>query len=132
MIVGTVGYMSPEQVRGQAADSRADIFAFGAVLYEMVVGKRAFTKPTSAETMSAILNERAAVRFHRLRRIARRGCSESCSAAWRRAPNSVSNPHPTSPSLSKHCLNLACPGQLPAQRRFSANLANRYGGLPAS
>ena len=57
MIVGTVGYMSPEQVRGQAADSRADLFAFGAILYEMVVGKRAFTKPTSAETMSAILNE---------------------------------------------------------------------------
>jgi eukaryotic-like serine/threonine-protein kinase len=57
MIVGTAGYMSPEQVRGQAADSRADVFAFGAVLYEMVVGKRAFTKPTSAETMSAILNE---------------------------------------------------------------------------
>jgi eukaryotic-like serine/threonine-protein kinase len=57
VIVGTVGYMSPEQVRGQAADSRADVFAFGAILYEMVVGKRAFTKPTSAETMSAILNE---------------------------------------------------------------------------
>jgi len=60
MIVGTVGYMSPEQVRGDAADSRADVFAFGAILYEMLVGKRAFTKPTSAETMSAILNEEPA------------------------------------------------------------------------
>ena len=59
MIVGTAGYMSPEQVRGQAADSRADVFAFGAVLYEMVAGQRAFTKPTPAETMSAILNEEA-------------------------------------------------------------------------
>src|SRR5450631_1632138 len=57
MILGTVGYMSPEQVRGHTADSRADIFAFGAILYEMLAGKRAFQRPTSAETMTAILNE---------------------------------------------------------------------------
>ena len=57
MVVGTVGYMAPEQVRGKAADHRSDIFAFGAILYEMVVGKRAFEKATSAETMTAILNE---------------------------------------------------------------------------
>ncbi len=57
MVMGTVGYMAPEQVRGQTADHRADIFAFGAVLYEMLSGKRAFQKPTSADTMSAILNE---------------------------------------------------------------------------
>src|SRR5450631_998205 len=57
MILGTVGYMSPEQVRGHTADSRADIFAFGAVLYEMLAGKRAFQRATSADTMSAILNE---------------------------------------------------------------------------
>ena len=56
-VLGTVGYMSPEQVRGQAADARSDIFALGAILYEMLTGKRAFQKPTSAETMSAILNE---------------------------------------------------------------------------
>jgi serine/threonine protein kinase len=57
VVMGTVGYMSPEQVRGQAADHRADIFAFGAILYEMLAGKRAFQQPTSAETMTAILNE---------------------------------------------------------------------------
>jgi len=57
VVLGTVGYMSPEQVRGHAADDRADLFAFGAILYEMLTGKRAFHKPTSAETMSAILNE---------------------------------------------------------------------------
>jgi Tol biopolymer transport system component len=56
-VMGTVGYMSPEQVRGKPADHRADIFAFGAILYEMLTGKRAFQKPTSAETMTAILNE---------------------------------------------------------------------------
>ena len=56
-VLGTVGYMSPEQVRGQAADARSDIFALGVILYEMLTGKRAFQKPTSAETLSAILNE---------------------------------------------------------------------------
>ena len=57
MVMGTVGYMSPEQVRGKVADDRSDIFAFGTILYEMVTGKQTFRKPTSAETMSAILNE---------------------------------------------------------------------------
>ena len=56
-VLGTVGYMSPEQVQGQPADARSDIFALGCVLYEMLAGKRAFRKPTSAETMTAILNE---------------------------------------------------------------------------
>lgn len=57
VVLGTVGYMSPEQVRGSTADHRTDIFAFGATLYEMLTGRRAFQKPTSAETMTAILNE---------------------------------------------------------------------------
>jgi len=58
--MGTVGYMSPEQVRGLATDHRTDIFAFGAILYEMVMGKRTFERGTSADTMSAILNEEPA------------------------------------------------------------------------
>jgi eukaryotic-like serine/threonine-protein kinase len=57
LIMGTAGYMSPEQVRGQAADPRSDIFSFGAILYEMISGKRAFHGETSADTMSAILKE---------------------------------------------------------------------------
>jgi Tol biopolymer transport system component len=57
MVMGTVGYMSPEQVRGEAIDPRSDIFSFGAVLYEMLAGKRAFKRETSAETMTAILRE---------------------------------------------------------------------------
>ena len=57
VVMGTVGYMSPEQVRGDGSDHRTDIFAFGAVLYEMLAGKRAFQKPTATETMTAILRE---------------------------------------------------------------------------
>jgi eukaryotic-like serine/threonine-protein kinase len=56
-VMGTVGYMSPEQVRGKTVDHHADIFAFGAILYEMLTGKRAFQLSTSADTMSAILND---------------------------------------------------------------------------
>jgi Tol biopolymer transport system component len=56
-VMGTVGYMSPEQVRGDPSDARSDIFSFGAVLYEMLTGKQAFKRDTSAETMTAILRE---------------------------------------------------------------------------
>ncbi len=55
--LGTAGYMSPEQVRGLPTDHRSDIFALGAILYEMVMGTRTFQGPTSADTMSAILNQ---------------------------------------------------------------------------
>src|SRR5438128_616933 len=57
VVMGTVGYMSPEQVRGQAVDHRSDIFSFGAILYEMLSGRRAFHGESAADTMSAILRE---------------------------------------------------------------------------
>ena len=57
VVMGTAGYMAPEQIRGATVDSRTDIFAFGAVLYEMVSGERAFRRETPAETMTAILKE---------------------------------------------------------------------------
>ena len=57
IVMGTIGYMAPEQVRGQAVDARADVFAFGVVLYEMVSGGRAFQRETSADTMTAILTQ---------------------------------------------------------------------------
>jgi serine/threonine protein kinase len=56
-VLGTAGYMAPEQLRGQPVDARADVFSFGAVLYEMLAGRRAFQKDSSADTMSAVLHD---------------------------------------------------------------------------
>src|SRR5438445_245401 len=57
VVMGTASYMAPEQVRGEQADPRTDIFAFGAVLYEMISGERAFRRDTPAETMTAVLKD---------------------------------------------------------------------------
>jgi serine/threonine protein kinase len=59
VVLGTMGYMAPEQIRGQPADHRSDIFAFGCLLHEMLTGARAFRRDTAAETMTAILKEDA-------------------------------------------------------------------------
>jgi serine/threonine protein kinase len=56
-VMGTLGYMSPEQVRGRDVDHRSDIFSFGTMLYELLSGNRAFKRDSAAETMAAILNE---------------------------------------------------------------------------
>jgi len=56
-VLGTVGYMAPEQVRGEPADKRSDVFAVGCVLYELVSGRRTFHSDTAVETMTAILKE---------------------------------------------------------------------------
>src|SRR5262249_41616424 len=57
VVLGTLGYMSPEQIKGKPADARSDIFAFGAILYEMLAGRRAFHADSAGETMAAILKE---------------------------------------------------------------------------
>ena len=64
VVLGTVGYMAPEQARGETSDARSDIFSFGAVLYEMLSGERAFQGNSSIETLSAILREQPADLTH--------------------------------------------------------------------
>lgn len=59
-VLGTIGYMSPEQVRGETAEAPSDIFSFGCVLYEMLTGRRAFRRNSAAETLAAILKEHPA------------------------------------------------------------------------
>jgi serine/threonine-protein kinase len=65
IVLGTVGYMAPEQVRGEPADTRADIFSFGCVLYEMATGERAFALGSPIETLSAILHDAPSPASHR-------------------------------------------------------------------
>ena len=57
VVVGTAGYMSPEQVRGKSIDARTDIFALGATFYEMLTGRRAFARDTPVETLGAVLRD---------------------------------------------------------------------------
>ncbi|MCA1652431.1 MAG: protein kinase, partial [Acidobacteria bacterium] len=90
VVLGTVGYMAPEQVRGFEVDHRADLFAFGAILYELLSGRRAFRRDTAPETMAAILNEdppdlRAAAIPQALARIVDRCLEKSPSARFQTA-----------------------------------------------
>jgi eukaryotic-like serine/threonine-protein kinase len=94
-VMGTAGYMAPEQVRGQGVDQRTDLFAFGAVLYEMLSGQRAFRRDTAAETMTAILREER-------ERSCRPPSNGSCATASRRIPRSASKWRVTSPSPWRH------------------------------
>ena len=61
MILGTAAYMSPEQAKGKSVDRRADIWAFGCVLYEMLTGKMAFSGETVTDTLAAVIQERSRI-----------------------------------------------------------------------
>jgi serine/threonine protein kinase len=106
---GTPGYMSPEQVRGLTTDQRSDIFSLGVVLYEMVTGKRGFKRPTSADTMSAILHEEPEPISQVVAGVSRRAGESDyhCLEKASRAAISVS----LGPGIShwRHCLTLPSP-----------------------
>jgi eukaryotic-like serine/threonine-protein kinase len=106
MVMGTASYMAPEQVRGDPCDPRTDIFAFGAVLYEMLTGQRLFHRGTAAETMTAVLNDHA--------------------------PEITSDPaHPVSPALCR--ILQRCLEKAPEQRFQSAkDLSFALGTLSGS
>ncbi len=110
-VLGTFGYMAPEQVRAQPVDHRADIFAFGAVLYEMLSGNRAFKGETAADTMTAILtNDPADLDMCRL----------AIPPASNAPSGAVSRRHPTSDSSR--------PTTSPLRwRRFSTDRPTRVG-----
>ncbi|HET9328732.1 MAG TPA: protein kinase [Candidatus Eisenbacteria bacterium] len=82
-VMGTPGYMSPEQVRGQAADARSDLFAFGAMLYEMLSGQRAFTGQTAVDALSAVLqHEPPALQEPRLDTIVKKCLMKHCDQRY--------------------------------------------------
>ena len=100
VVLGTVGYMSPEQVRGTKVDHRTDIFALGTVLFEMLTGRRAFQRDTSAETMPAILRDDVP-ELSSTARQSRRRSSGSCADASKRILTSGCSTRETSQSRSK-------------------------------
>ena len=99
--MGTLGYMSPEQVKGKAADQRSDLFSFGAILYEMLSGRRAFHRDSAAETMSAILREEPPDLSATNQSVPARASSGSCATVSRRIRRSGSTRRATSRSTSR-------------------------------
>ena len=150
LVLGTIGYMAPEQVRGQRADQRADIFAFGVIVYEMLAGHRAFQGESPADTMSAILNQDppelsdarvrlvswtwrassdAASRSPLSAAFSRRAISSLLSMRWRDHPTSLpSEGRVDAPPASERCglspgvqpLSVDCSCSLPRQSMRAA------------
>ncbi len=122
-VMGTAGYMSPEQVRGRAVDHRTDIFSFGAVLYEMLAGKSAFRRETASDTMAAILKEEPPELSESGRVIPRRSIGSS-GIASRKTRSGASSRPPTSRSTWNRSPRSR---RLPVRRRF-----RRFGSARAS
>ena len=101
VVLGTAGYMSPEQVRGVTADYRADIFAFGAVLYEMLTGQRAFGGETMMDVMMAAAREEAPPLDLVSTGPAAVTRARWSSAVWRRIPHVDFSRRAISPSRSR-------------------------------
>ncbi len=134
-LLGTVGYMSPEQVRGETVDSRSDIFSFGAVLFEMLSGRRAFSRDTSAETLTAILREEPPELSHSesglftaLERLARRCLDKDPNRRFQSARDlafALETLHQTGGPISELAGSVADPR--PASRRVGSRPGNLLG-----
>ena len=93
-VLGTAGYMSPEQLRAKPVDQRSDIFSFGAILYEVLTGKRAFSGDTEVDTMMAVLKEDPPEMTVGRREFRRRSI-RLCATVWKRNRMTGFNPHVT-------------------------------------
>jgi tetratricopeptide (TPR) repeat protein len=108
-VLGTVGYMSPEQIRGWRVDGRSDVFSLGCILYEMITGRRAFVRATRADTLAATLNEEL---------------SKSWNAA-QKIPRQVKR-------LVHHCVAKKPADRLPSARDLASALRTILGGSDLS
>ena len=131
VLMGTIGYMAPEQVRGEDADSRSDVFALGAVLYEMLTGTRAFPGDTFPEIAYRILHDDPP-RRPQPAGSGRPAWRRSSGTAWRRWPTSATRT-PETWRFSSRCSPAApmrprrpAPGQRPVQARCRCGPAWRW------
>jgi serine/threonine protein kinase/tetratricopeptide (TPR) repeat protein len=118
-ILGTVGYMAPEQARGESIDTRADIFSFGCVLYEMATGERAFVRASAVETLTAILHDAPLAPSHRRREL---------PPGFDRVVAHCLEKEPSARFQSAHdlefALNALTPGRVPAGAGIKARSAS--------